>query len=102
MKFKKIELASTKNIDKHDKFATEFFKKIFGINNFLITDESSVYDFIGNKIHDEIIESDTLRTDNTEKVLKKIEKNYGVDVSKIKGLKLHKIFQEIFKQRHFK
>jgi hypothetical protein len=92
MKFKKIELASTKETDKYDEFAAEFLKKIFGIKNFLITDESSIYDFdfeLVGKVHH-----------NTEKVLKKIKKNYGVDVSKIKGLKLHKIFQMIFKQRH--
>jgi len=90
---KEIKLASTKIVDKYDKFAVEFLKKIFGIKNFLITDESSIYDFdfelTTKKVHH-----------NTEKFLKKIEKVYGVDVSKIKGLKLHKILKKILDKKN--
>jgi hypothetical protein len=56
----------------------------------MVTDESSIYDFDCRLTEDGV-------KHNTEKALKKIEKIYGVDVSKVKGLLLVGVLAKISK-----
>jgi len=78
--------------------ADDFLHRIFGIRGALITDESSLSDFLPfpfdggkNKQADEMAET-----------YNKIQKIYGVDVSGIKSGNLLKIFMRIHEKRQGK
>lgn len=98
MKLKKISM-DLKNVkfesagcDKLERYSVDlingFIKKIFGITDFMLTDESMLSDFT-------MFYSDKQR----EKIYKKILKIYKVDIYKIKGhLYFWKIFKEIEKE----
>jgi hypothetical protein len=79
-KIKKIELAKTEEIDKYKDIAKKFIKKIFGINSFLITDLSHLSDFV------EFDKDKNKFKENEEKIYKKIEKIYGINVRNKKTL----------------
>jgi hypothetical protein len=94
-KIKGIEFASDKKISKHGELAYEFVRKIFGVKGALLSDMSSVYDF------DFTIDFEKNAVQHaTEKILKKIKRIYGVDVSDIKGLLIYKILDRIVKVDH--
>lgn len=81
----KIEFASTRKISEYDELAAEFIEQIFGIDSFLITDESSLWDF---------------RTEESKKeIWRRIQESYDIDVSDVKDGKLVQIFERIDWQR---
>lgn len=92
--YREFEYAPQDNIEKYDAFAEKFMWNIFRIEEFLITDESSLYDFDFEfpKEGDTVIH-------RTEEYLKKIEYLYGIDVSDVEGLTLWKIFEKILKEK---
>jgi len=90
MEVKKIEFPSTKKIDKFGPLLPEFMEKIFGIKSYLVTDESSLYDFDFTLAKSPIVH-------NTNRILKKIKKIYGIDVSKVKNLTLHGVLRLVAK-----
>jgi hypothetical protein len=85
LKGKKIEFASTTEIDKLRAISEDFMNKIFGLEpwEYLISDESSLRDFIGL---DEIQLPD---------IHKKIQEMYNIYVSDIKSGNLLEIFKRI-------
>jgi hypothetical protein len=82
---KKIELAPTTGIEGFVEIYEEFIKSVFDLEpgEYLITDESSLHDFIGM---DEIQLSDIHNT---------VQELYAVDVSDIKNGNLLEIFKRI-------
>ena len=88
MKFKKIEIAPSFEIEQSQDFVDEFLKKIFCIDGALVTDESSLYDF------DFQIE-DLKVVHYTQQAIDKIKRVYDVDVSDVEDLNLSKILQRI-------
>jgi len=78
-----LELASTKVVDKFASIAPDFFEKILDmdLNDCLITDESSLWDFHTEKSNDLLYS--------------KILEAYGVDVSDVEKGNLAKIFRRI-------
>ena len=86
-KGKKIELASTTGIDKFEEIAEDFMRRIFdlGVNDYLITDESSLWDF-------------TLSADLSD-VHRKIKQEFGLDPSDLKSARLLEIFGKLHEQR---
>ena len=91
---KRITIASDRHIRKHEEFAQEFIRKIFGVKGALLTDGSSVYDF-----DFEIDFINDCVKHHTDRAVIKINKVYKVDVSDIKGLVLYKILNRIKKER---
>jgi len=90
-RIKRIELAPSLTVASYDDIATVFIKKIFGIKDFMITDESMLSDFI-----DFTCWSDKAKYEKEKlRVFNKVKKIFGVDISKIKPLYLHKIFKFI-------
>lgn len=85
---RKIELAPQVLTEQYEDIAEHFLPAVLGIKRFLITDESSLYDF-----DFELVDSKIKR--DTESVLKKIQEIYGVDVSDISDLNLMKIFERL-------
>jgi hypothetical protein len=79
----KFELASTTEVDKYEFLTAGFFESILGIdrNDCLITDESSLWDFHGER--------------SNEPFQSRILEAYGVDVSDIVDGNLARIFQRI-------
>ena len=92
VKVTKIEYPPDDKVNEHEELLCEFMKKIFGINSFLVTDESSLSDF------DCTIEKSKV-VHRKEKILKKIKRIYGVDVSDVKGLYLHEVLDRIHKEK---
>ncbi len=84
-KGKKIEFASTTGVNMFAEISEEFMKKIFDFKSgeYLITDESSLYDFTGV---DEMKLTD---------IQNKIRDAYDVDVSDIQSGNLLEIFMRI-------
>lgn len=87
---KTIELASTTEIDKFEEFAPDFFSRILDLdlNDCLITDESSLWDFHSETSNDQFYS--------------KIVDTYGVDVSDVATANLAKIFQRIIEAQRQK
>ena len=86
-KGKKIELALTTGVDKFEEIAEDFMRRIFdlGVNDYLITDESSLWDF-------------ALATDLSD-VHRKIKQDFGLDPTDLKSAKLLEIFGKLHEQR---
>lgn len=86
-KIKKIEFASNKKVAKYDSLSVKFISKIFGIKNFMISDETCLTDFMN--VFD--------RSDKAkQKLFQKIYNIYGIDVSRMKQpLYLWKILKKI-------
>jgi len=84
-KGKKIELAPTTGIDRLRSISEDFMTKVFGLEpgEYLISDESSLYDFTGL---DEMELPD---------INNKIREIYNIDVSDIKSKNLLEIFRRI-------
>ena len=84
-KGKKIEFAPTTGVEMFVEISEEFMKKIFDFEpgGYLITDESSLYDFTG---------LDEMKLSEIEK---KIRDVYDVDVSDIQSGNLLEIFMRI-------
>lgn len=84
-KGKKIEFAPTTGVDKFRAISKDFMNKIFGFGpgEYLISDESSLYDFTGL---DEMQLPD---------IHKKIQEIYNIDISDIKSRNLLEIFKKI-------
>ncbi len=89
LKGKKIEFASTVGIERFFGVSKEFMKKIFNFEpgEYLISDESSLYDFTGL---DEMELSD---------IQKRIQDEYDTDVSDIESGNLLEIFKRIYYRR---
>lgn len=87
LKGKKIELASTTGIDKFDEIAEDLMRRVFelGVNEYLITDESSLWDF-------------TFAADLSD-VHRKIQQEFGLDPSDLKSARLLEIFGKLHEQR---
>jgi len=86
-KIKRIELTKDKKISKYKNLSKEFIKKIFGINSFLISDESLLSDFMN--VFDRS-EKEELR------IRRKIKRSYNIDIMAInKPWNLWKIFKRI-------
>jgi hypothetical protein len=85
LKGKKIELAPTTGIEAFVDIYEEFIERVFGFQpgEYLITDESSLHDFIGME---DFTLSDIHRT---------VQEVYGVDISDIKNGNLLEIFRRI-------
>ena len=88
-KGKKIEFAPTTKIDRFFGISNEFMKNIFDFEpgEYLISDESSLYDFTGL---DEMHLSD---------IQKRIQKVYDINVSDIESGNLIEIFKRIYDKR---
>ena len=88
-KGKKIEFAPTNGIDRFFGISKEFMKKIFDFEpgEYLITDESSLHDFTGL---DEMERTDIQR---------RVQDEYGIDISEIESGNLIEIFKAIYKNR---
>ena len=84
-KGKKIEFAPTTGIDKFRAISEDFMNKVFGLEpgEYLISDESSLYDFTGL---DEMELTD---------IHNKIREIYNIDVSDIKLRNLLAIFKRV-------
>ena len=84
-KGKKIEFAPTTGIDKFRAISEDFMNKVFGLEpgEYLISDESSLYDFTGL---DEMELTD---------IHNKIREIYNIDVSDIKSRNLLEIFKRV-------
>ena len=76
---RKIYFASQENICEIYEEALDFIKKIFSTDAIFLSDESSLRDFTDPK------------DISIEKVVKKVKRIYGVDVSSIKDKPLFKI-----------
>lgn len=89
-KGKKIEFASTQGIEICKEIAEDFMERIFDFEpgEYLITDESSLFDFTGL---DEMEMTD---------IYKKIWGAYNLDVSDIESGNLLEIFTRIHKKKH--
>lgn len=81
----KIKFASTKEVSAYEDIATDFFNKIFGMEegSYMISDESSVWDFRSRK------------NESKETLVARIEESYGVKISDIKDGNLVSIFRRI-------
>jgi hypothetical protein len=81
-------MASTARIEMYDDIAEEFMSHIFGLEpgEYLITDESSLHDFIG--------------VDNLEiaAIHGRIREVYAVDVSDLESGNLREIFERLRQQ----
>lgn len=88
-KGKTIEWASTAGIETYDDIAEDFMSNIFGFEpgTYLITDESSLHDFVG-------IDDAQLAA-----IHRKIREVYAVDVSDLESGNLVKIFKRLCEQR---
>ena len=84
-KGKKIEFAPTTGVDRFWDIAEDFMRRIFGFESgdYLITDESSLFDFTG--------------VDDMEiaDIHKQIRDVYGLDVSDIESGNLLEVFRRI-------
>ena len=89
-KGKKIEFAPTTGVDMFLKISDEFMKKIFDLapGEYLISDESSLYDFTGL---DELDLTD---------IQKKIRDVYDLDISDIESGNLLDIFKRIHNKKY--
>ncbi len=76
-----IEFAPDTEIRKYADYQQEFASKIFGIDGWLVTDESSLWDFTSES--------------SLEPVYSKIRREYGIEVDDIQGALLWKIFRRI-------
>ena len=85
---KKVELASTIEIDRFESVAPEFFERILDMdyNDCLITDESSLWDFHTER--------------SNEPFYSKILEVYGINVSDVESGNLARIFQRIVEAKH--
>ncbi len=86
-KGKKFELAPTGGVDLFREIAEDFMQKIFDFSpgEYLITDESSLYDFIDDEMKD---------------VYRRIQKEYGLDVSDLESANLFEIFKRIHHSKY--
>ncbi len=89
-KGKKIEFAPTTGVDMFLKISDEFMRMIFDFapGEYLISDESSLHDFIGL---DEMEPSD---------IQKRIQDGYDIDVSDIRSGNLLDIFKRIHNKNY--
>ncbi len=89
-KGKKIELASTQGIETFKEIVEDFMERIFDFEpgEYLITDESSLFDFTGV---DEM---------ETADIYRKIRDAYNLDVSDIESGNLLEILTRIHKKKH--
>ena len=92
LKGKKIEFAPTTGIDRFFEISEEFMKKIFdfGPGEYLISDESSLYDFTGLDEYD------------LNDIQKRIRDAYSLDLSEIESGNLLEIFKIIRKKTYGK
>ena len=80
-----LELASTVEVDKFESIAPDFFERILDMdrNDCLITDESSLWDFHGER--------------SNEPFYSKILEAYGIDVSDVEKGTLQRFSSESWK-----
>jgi hypothetical protein len=89
-KGKKIELAPTTNVDLFVEVGEDFMLRVFGLepSGYLITDESSLADFIGLEDMDRV------------GIRNKIQKIYEIDLSDTDSGNLVEIFARIHKAKY--
>jgi len=89
-KGKKIEFTSTTGVDKFLKISDEFMKIIFDLfpGDYLISDESSLYDFTG------------LDEWDFTGIQKKVRNIYDLDISDIEFGNLVEIFKKIHNEKY--
>jgi hypothetical protein len=80
-----IEFAASGRVDQHAELAKDFIKRVFDLDAAWISDESSLWDFHGDKTNEFLTD--------------KIRRVYGVDVSEISSGNLADIFDKILKHR---
>ncbi len=87
---KKIEFASTEGIDKYLEISEEFMKAVFNFDpgEYLISDESSLYDFTG------------LDEMNLDDIQKRIREIFDIDISDTESIRLVEIFMKIHRNRN--
>jgi hypothetical protein len=78
-----IEFAASNRVGQHSELAKDFVQRILEVDWAWISDESSLWDFHGDETND--------------KLLEKIRRIYGVDVSDISSGNLADIFERITK-----
>jgi len=90
LKGKKIELAPTTGVNMFGRIFEEFMEKIFDFvpGEYLISDESSLYDFTGFDKYD------------LNDIQKRIRDVYSLDVSDIESGNLLEIFKRIHNKRY--
>lgn len=90
VKGRKIYFAPVGKISKFYDESIDFINKIFGIKPediVFLSNESSLYEFLGNKNYDKSMQN----------VIKKVKKIYGVDISHIKNKRIINIIRLIEK-----
>jgi hypothetical protein len=80
-----IEFALNNRVSQHSELAKDFFQRVLEIDWAWISDESSLWDFHGDETNDKLVE--------------KIHRIYGLDVSDISTGNLADIFDRITKKR---
>jgi hypothetical protein len=82
-----ISFASSEIVERYDDLARDFLPKVLGFerDDCFISDESSLWDFHGEKTNDDCF--------------RKIAILYGIDVSDVEGAKLSEIFRRIAQHR---
>lgn len=81
----KWKYASTERIDRHHRFATGFFSKIYNLKlgEMFVSDKSTLHDFpLGQA-----------------EVLQKVKKGYRVDITQVKDKPIWEIFEYILARR---
>jgi hypothetical protein len=78
-----IEFAANNRVSQHSELSKDFFQRVLEIDWAWISDESSLWDFHGDETNDKLVE--------------KIHRIYGVDVSDISSGNLADIFDRITK-----
>lgn len=84
----KFEVAPQIAVDQYSEIAYDLLKRVFGIEEAFISDESDLNDFYFDKDEEN-------RKRKMEEFLKKIEELYGVDVSDVPYLNLAVACQRI-------
>ncbi len=80
-----IEFASQEKISAHSELAVDFVRRVLELDGAWISDESSLWDFHGNKTNDALIA--------------KIKEVYGVDVSDVQSARVSEILDRIAMNR---
>lgn len=92
-KFKKITFAPQKKVLSYGELLSDFLNKVLGHPEAWISDESSLHDFdfelAGKSVQH-----------NPQRILRKIKRIYGVDVSDVRGLKIVDILKRIKDGQH--
>lgn len=88
----KYEQAPAVNVEQYDDIAEDFIPAIFGIEEWLITDESMLDDFVPF----DLVDDKVVRNPGWfEEICQKVQEKFGLDISDMKDAYLWQIFQKI-------